>query len=944
MLEQDLIAAVTGEVRFDTVSRALYSTDASVYQIMPLGVVVPRNREDLIAAVAVAARHRSSVTLRGGGTSQAGQAIGAGIQIDISKYYNRLLEVNADELWCRVEPGIVLDELNAELKIHSLRFAPDISTASRATIGGMMANNASGARSVYYGKTLDHVLEQTVLFADGAIAELRPLRGEELEAACEGDSIPAQGYRLMRRLGVELAAEVDAKFPKVLRRVMGYNLDEFRDPSVCDLTKLMVGSEGTLGVVLEAKLRLVRLPKAKAVLAIQFAELLDGLGATPAILKHGPSAVEVMDSFILNHTKLNPALHKQRQTFVEGEPGCLLCVEFYGETAEELPPRMAALENDLRTQGLGDRFYHATDAASQARIWGLREAALGLSMSMKDDNKSLSFVEDTAVPPEKLRDYIDRFLQLVRKHNTSAGIYAHASVGCLHVRPVVNMKTAEGVLKFQAIADDVAELVLEFGGALSGEHGDGMVRSPYIRRMFGDQIYEGFRTIKKTFDPNSVMNPGKIVDSPPLTENLRYGTAYVTAKPVTHFSFVEFGGLSNAVEMCSGLGACRKKLDGTMCPSYMVTREEKHSTRGRANVLRLALAGRLGEAGLHEDGVKEVLDLCLECRACKAECPVGVDMGRFKSEFLASRWERLGGAPLRARVLGNAAGLARVGSALAPLSGIVANSAPARWVNEKLIGVDARRPVPRWRRRTLRDLLAGRSGSQALLFVDTFVNHYDPEIGVAAVELIEKGGVSVGLAPNVCCGRPLISQGLLPEARELARLNTKRLFDSAARGVPLVVCEPSCLSSLREDAPDLLRGEEQERARVVGRTAVLLEEYLLGLSLSFAAGPEEIVWHGHCHQKAMGLGAPALALLSKVPGAKVTALDSGCCGMAGSFGYVNYEVSKLIGERRLLPAARSLKPGAVLVAAGTSCRHQVHDLAGVKALHPAVLLRGLVNG
>lgn len=944
MLEQDLIAAVTGEVRFDSVSRALYSTDASVYQIMPLGVVVPRNREDLIAAVAVAARHRCSVTLRGGGTSQAGQAVGAGLQIDISKYYNRLLEVNAEELWCRVEPGIVLDELNAELKIHSLRFAPDISTASRATIGGMMANNASGARSVYYGKTLDHVLEQTVLFADGATAELRPLRGEELEAACEGDSIPAQGYRLMRRLGVELAAEVDARFPKVLRRVMGYNLDEFRDPSVCDLTKLMVGSEGTLGVVLEAKLRLVRLPKAKAVLAIQFSELLDGLGATPAILKHGPSAVEVMDSFILNHTKLNPALHKQRQTFVEGEPGCLLCVEFYGETAEELPPRMAALENDLRTQGLGDRFYHATDAASQARIWGLREAALGLSMSMKDDNKSLSFVEDTAVPPEKLRDYIDRFLQLVRKHNTSAGIYAHASVGCLHVRPVVNMKTAEGVLKFQAIADDVAELVLEFGGALSGEHGDGMVRSPYIRRMFGDRIYEGFRTIKKTFDPNGIMNPGKIVDSPPLTENLRYGASYVTAKPITHFSFVEYGGFGNAVEMCSGLGACRKKLDGTMCPSYMVTREEKHSTRGRANVLRLALAGRLGEAGLHEDGVKEVLDLCLECRACKAECPVGVDMGRFKSEFLASRWERLGGPSLRARVLGNVAGLARAGSAFAPLSGIVANSAPARWVNEKLIGVDARRPVPRWRRRTLRDLLPERSGSQTLLFVDTFINHYDPEIGVAAVALMEKGGVSVGLAPNVCCGRPLISQGLLAEARQLASLNTKRLFDSAAKGVPLVVCEPSCLSSLREDAPDLLRGEEQERARVVGRTAVLLEEYLLGLSLSFAAGPAEIVWHGHCHQKAMGLGAPALALLSKVPGAKVTALDSGCCGMAGSFGYVNYEVSKLIGERRLLPAARSLQPGAVLVAAGTSCRQQVHDLAGVKAVHPAVLLRGLVNG
>lgn len=942
-LQRELRETLNGEVRFDTVSRALYSTDASVYQILPLGVVVPESREDLIAAVRIAAKHKTSVTLRGGGTSQAGQAIGTGIQIDISKYYNKILEVNAAERWCLVEPGIVLDELNAALKEHGLRFAPDVSTASRATVGGMMANNSSGARSVYYGLTIDHVLEQTVLFADGTIRRLRPLSGAELEEACEGDSIPAQGYRVVRRLGVELKAEVEARFPKVLRRVMGYNLDRFADPSVCDLTKLMVGSEGTLGIVLDAKLRLVPLPKHKSVCAIQFGHVLDALGATPAILRHKPSAVEVMDSFILDHTKLNAALHKQRQTFIEGEPGALLCVEFYGDTAAELPERMAAMEKDLRAQGMGERFYHATDAEAQGRIWKVREAGLGLSMSMKDDNKSLSFVEDTAVPPEKLRDYIDRFLQLIRKHETSAGIYAHASVGCLHVRPVVNMKTEAGVAKFKAIADDVAALVLEFGGALSGEHGDGMVRSPYIRQMFGDWIYEAFREIKQTFDPHGLMNPGKIVDSPPLTENLRYGAAYKAVQVDTHFSFADYGGMAGAVEMCSGLGACRKTLDGTMCPSYMATREERHSTRGRANVLRLAMSGRLGEAGLDGDGVKEVLDLCLECRACKAECPVGVDVGRFKSEFLAARWKRLGGAPLKARVLGNAAGLAELGSRFAPLSGAVANWGVSRWLNEKITGIDARRPVPRWKSSTLRSRMGSRTGGQALLFVDTFTNHYDPEIGVAAVELMEKAGLAVGLASNVCCGRPLISQGLLGEAAELARQNTARLFDAASKGVPLVVCEPSCLSSLREDAPDLLRGEEAERARVVGRSAVLLEEYLLGLGLAFNAGPSEIVFHGHCHQKSMGLAAPAAALLGRVPGAKVTSLDAGCCGMAGSFGYVNYEVSKQIGERRLLPAARALKPGAVLVAAGTSCRHQVHDLAGVEAVHPAVLLRGLVK-
>jgi len=450
-LRAELEAAVTGEVRFDTVTRALYSTDASVYLIMPVGVVVPKTREDIIAAVRLAAKHRSSVTMRGGGTSQAGQAIGTGIQIDTSKYCNKLLEVNPGERWCRVEPGIVLDELNAELKVHSMRFAPDISTASRATVGGMMANNSSGARSVYYGLTIDHVLEQTVLFADGSIRVLRPVSGAELERECEGDSIPAQGYRLMRRLGVELAEEVAERFPKVLRRVMGYNLNEFGDPSRVDLTKLLVGSEGTLGVVLEAKLRLVPLPKVKSILAIQFVELLDALAATPFILAHKPAAVEIMDGFILSHSKMNPALHKQRQTFIEGEPGALLCVEFYGDRSEDLPPRMQAVERDLRERGLGDRFVYAADAATQARIWGLREASLGLSMSMKDDNKSLSFVEDTAVPPEKLRDYIDRFLGIVRKHETTAGIYAHASVGCLHVRPVINMKTEAGVRKFQAI-------------------------------------------------------------------------------------------------------------------------------------------------------------------------------------------------------------------------------------------------------------------------------------------------------------------------------------------------------------------------------------------------------------------------------------------------------------------------------------------------------------
>jgi FAD/FMN-containing dehydrogenase/Fe-S oxidoreductase len=938
-LRQDLIAALQGEVRFDTVTRALYSTDASVYQIMPAGVVIPRDRDDIVRTLEICRKHRCPVTMRGGGTSQAGQAIGEGVQVDLSKYCNRILEVNAEERWCRVEPGVVLDELNAALKPHGLRFAPDISTASRATVGGMMANNSSGARSVLYGKTIDHVLEQTVLFADGSIAELRLLEDAALDTASIGDTIPARGYRLLRKLGPELAEEVDARFPKVLRRVMGYNLDAFANASRVDLTKLLVGSEGTLGIVLEAKLKLVPLPKAKSVLAIQFGHLLDAMAATPHLLTHKPSAIEVMDSFILDHTRQNPALHRQRETFIEGDPGALLCVEFYGDHASELPPRMQAAEEDLRSRGLGDRFVHAVDAAQQARIWGLREAALGLSMAMKDDNKSLSFVEDTAVAPEKLRDYIARFMEIVRSHGTVAGVYAHASVGCLHVRPVVNLKTEEGVSKFVSIAEAVARLVLEFGGALSGEHGDGMVRSPFIRQMYGDRIYEAFRTIKQTFDPDNLLNPHKIVDPPPLTANLRYGAGYQTPKPDVYFDYKGFGGWGHAVEMCSGLGACRKKLEGTMCPSYMVTREEQHSTRGRANVLRLAMAGRLGEAGLHEDGVKEVLDLCLECRACKSECPVGVDMARFKSEFLASRWERMGGPPFAVRALAEASAAAKLGSTLAPLANWAANTG----LMKRALGIDARRSVPAWKSRTLRSRVTANGNADVLFFVDTFTNHYDPEIGEAAINVLRAGGVHCGLAPNVCCGRPLISQGLLKEARAQARENTARLHAAARDGKKFIVCEPSCLSALREDAPDLLRGEEQERAREVGRAATLFEEFAATLPLRLRKGPSEIIVHTHCHQKAMGLAPATLQLLAKVPETTVTALDAGCCGMAGSFGYKHYDISKAIAERRLLPAARALKPGAVLVAVGTSCRHQVQDLAQVRAQHPAVLLRELLD-
>jgi len=946
-LRRELESKIEGEVRFDPVSRALYSTDASVYQIKPAGVVIPRNREDILRSLEICRRHRCPITMRGGGTSQCGQSIGPGLQIDISKYCNRVLEVNAAERWVRVEPGIVLDELNAQMAPLGLRFAPDISTASRATIGGMMANNAAGARSVWWGRTIDHVQEMMVALSDSSVVHFREIPRSEVPA---GDTLEAACYRTVLGLGSEHAAEIDRRYPKILRHVGGYNLDEFTDPAKpVNLAKIMVGSEGTLGIVLEAKLRLVPLPKAKAVMVIMFGDLLESLAATPVILEHKPSAVEVMDKSILDYTRQNATLDRIRNTFIEGDPAATLCVEFYGDRKEDLPPRLKALEDDLRSRKLGYAYRSETDPASQAKIWSLRENSLGLSMAMKGDAKSISFVEDTAVAPEKLRDYIDRFLEIIHRHGTTAGIYAHASVGCLHVRPVINLKTGEGIRKFETMAHEVADLVLEFGGSLSAEHGDGLTRSPFNQQMFGPVLYEAFRQVKRTFDPDGILNPGKIVDAPPITSNLRFGADYQTPDPPTWFDYSEFGGMGGAVEMCSGIGACRKKLSGTMCPSYMATRDEAHATRGRANVLRLAMTGGLGEAGLGDEGVYDVLDLCLQCRACKAECPVGVDMARFKSEFLADYWKRHG-TPLRARALGNIHRLSVWGSRFAPLSNWMVAGRPTRWMMEKLLGIDRRRVLPAWKRQTFERWLAGNpprstAGTRVTLFNDTFLNHYDPEIGIAALAVLEKGGCQVSAVRPGCCGRPLISQGLLADARGQAAQVVEALFPIAGRGEKILFCEPSCLSVLKDDAPALLRGEQRNKAQTVANACMLFDEFATTLDLPLEPGPKRILVHGHCHQKSLGLLPATMSLLSRIPSAQVVDLDAGCCGMAGSFGYYkeHYEISEAIANRRLLAEAQKMGPGDVLVAPGTSCRHQVAELNGAKAQHPAVLIRDLLR-
>ncbi len=963
VLEKALRSVISGEVRFDRLSRALYSTDASVYQIVPLGVVLPRTEEDVLAVLRACTEHRIPLTARGGGTSQAGQAIGAGIILDCSKYFNHILEINAPERWVRVRPGVVLEELNRALRPHGLEFAPDISTANRATIGGMIANNSSGTHSLIHGKTGDHVLDLRVALADGSIVPAHPLTAEELEKRSAQSDREGECYRTVRRLIADNREEIERRYPKILRRVGGYDLERLSRPGPFNLANLLIGSEGTLAVTVEAKLRLVELPKAKAVLVIQFADLLAALAATPPALAHGPSAVEVLDRHVLDSTRLNPEANRLRG-FLQGDPGAILIVEFYAGDATQLPSRLDSLENDLRRLGHGAHFHRAAEPAEQARIWKLRKLALGLSMAEKGDAKAISFVEDTAVAPERLHDYIAEFLEIIRRHGTTAGIYAHASVGCLHVRPVIDLKTVEGVQRFEAIANEVADLVLRYGGALSGEHGDGLVRGPFVEKMYGPTLYQAFRELKRTFDPLNLLNPGKIVDAPPLASNLRTGPTYVTPDVVTTFDFSADGGLVRATELCVGVGECRKRREGTMCPSYQATGEEQHSTRGRANTLRLALTGQLDLRGLTDPAVRDALDLCLECKACKSECPTNVDMARLKAEFLG-QYYRKHKLPLRNRLFGHVAGVGRWGCRAAPFSNWLVRSVPVRWLGDRFLGIERRRLPPRFaavpffERCNFNALLESTPATalspmtaKYLLFPDTFVRYYEPEVGMAALRLFEHLGRPLlpGLPEYLkgeelrCCGRPLISNGLLREAVEYARENVELLYPRAAEGMTITACEPSCLLTIKDDYPALLRDEERRKAEVVAAACRTMEECLPVPLEGVTAGPaKKVLVQAHCHQRSLVGVKPLLDVLRSISGVDVVDLDAGCCGMAGSFGYEkeHYEVSRAIGEQRLFPAIRAAGAEAVVVAPGFSCRLQIEHFTGRKAVHPAELLATL---
>ena len=941
---------VEGEVRFDAFSKVLYSTDASIYQMEPVGVVIPRHRDDVLAAVDVARRSGTPILPRGGGTSLAGQTVNHAIVLDFSKYMDALLEVNPAEQWARVQPGIVLDTLNGLLARHGLKYAPDPSTSNRASVGGGIGNNSCGSHSVVYGKTSDHVLGLDVILADGSETRLSNLTTSELQRRLDGDGHEAHVYRSVLEISREHKAEIDARYPDIMRRVSGYNLDQFLNGGDVNLSQMMVGSEGTLGVITEAKVNLVPIPNAKALAIAHFERLDEACEATTAILEHAPAAIELVGEMLLERTRASPAFSR-RMTFVNGQPGAILVVEFTGDTPQEAADRADKLKADLARRRLGYDCVTILDDAGQANVWAVRKAGLGLLMSVRGDAKPIPFVEDTAVDPEHLGQFVRRFDEIVGNHGTTAGYYGHASVGCLHIRPLVSLKTQKGLDTMTSIASEIADLVQEFGGSLSGEHGDGIVRGVWTEKMFGPKIYDAFRQVKQAFDPQGIMNPGKIIDTPPMTANLRYGPGYAAASIPTQLDFSADGGFEGAIDMCNGMGACRKD-GGTMCPSFMATRDEEHSTRGRANLLRAAISGSLPANAMQSPRLYEALDLCLECKGCKGECPSNVDMAKLKYEFL-HQYNQANGTPLRAKLFANINRLSRLASPFAPIANTAVRVPGARWLLHQFMGIHRNRPLPQFARQSFPKWFAKRtppasaSRGKVVLFNDTFMNYNIPSVGIAAVELLERAGFGVILANAQCCGRPMISKGMLGEAKSNARHNTDLLARYAAEGVPIVGCEPSCLLTLRDEYPDLLL---DDASKAVAANTFMIDEFLMGLhrkdelDLEFSDEERRVLFHGHCHQKALVGTSDAVGLLGLPPNFRVEEASTGCCGMAGSFGFEkeHYDISMTIGGQKLFPQIESKDDDWEVAVMGVSCRQQVEHGTTRRPRHPVELLRDAV--
>lgn len=979
-LARRLAAELRGDVLFSQADRGRYATDASIYQIMPIGVVVPRDQADLLLCLDIARSEKTPVLARGGGTSQCGQTVGEALVIDSSKWLNNVIDFDQQNRTVTVEPGMVLDHLNAWLKPYGLWFPVDVSTGAQCTIGGMAANNSCGSRSIEYGNMVHNVLAIDAVLPDGTKG-----RFETLDDMLQGTTqMPRlQGIvKNLQRIAQREQDEIVERVPKVLRRVAGYNIDLFdcqnplayTDDGKANLAHILVGSEGTLAYSRQLKLKLSPLPKHKVLGVINFPTFYRAMDSSQHIVKLGPTAVELVDRTMIDLSLDIPSFRPVIEKALVGDPQAMLLVEFSGDDKAQLMERLAALADLMNDLGLPGLIANMTDASEQKALWDVRKAGLNIMMSMKGDGKPVSFIEDCAVPLEHLAEYTSRLTEVFSKYKTKGTWYAHASVGTLHVRPILDMRR-DGAAGMRGIAEEAAALVREYKGAYSGEHGDGLCRGEWVAWQYGPRLNRAFGEIKDLFDPDNLFNPDKIVRPPKMDDksNFRFAPGYrelpidtkmdwsawnVTRDPISGMETPPgtgndlSGGLAKAVEMCNNNGHCRKFDADTMCPSYRITKDERHVTRGRANTLRLAVSGQLGDEGLASPDVKEVLDLCVSCKGCKRDCPTGVDMARFKIEARAA-WADKHGHTLRDKMVAFMPRYAPYASRIGGLIAIGDKLPGISTLLKKCLRLAPQRAFPRFKRSFLAEhehaAQKNTNGKEVLLFVDTFNNYMEPENAAAAQTVLEAAGYTVhfntrkGERP-LCCGRTYLSAGMVEQAKQEARRTLDTLLPYVERGVAIVGLEPSCLLSLRDEFLNYGYGDE---ARKLADNAFLFEEFLvrehaaerLRLDLKPLASQKAMV-HGHCHQKAFDAVRPVQTVLKWIPQLDVSVIESSCCGMAGSFGYEaeHYDASQAMGELSLFPAIRKAEAGTLFVADGTSCRHQITDGTQQEPVHVARVL------
>lgn len=962
---------IEGDLFTDNSMRLMYATDASAYRELPLAVCRPKNEKDIIALVSFARENRLSLIPRAAGTSLAGQVVGRGLVVDISRYMTDILEVNVDKMRVTVQPGVILDELNKELKTTGLFFSPETSTSNRCTIGGMIGNNSSGLHSLVYGTTREHLHSVRMVLHDGTVALFDEIDNEEFDEKCKITGAEGDVYRNIRELlgNADNVSSIMNEFPDpgVVRRNTGYALDELASTKIFlkenpkhekfNFCRLIAGSEGTLGFVTEAILNLDPLPPSiKALIPIHMNSVMDAIKGNVIALKHGPTAVELMDKTIIDLTEGN---HTQRSNrfFVQGSPGAILIVEFMADSMDQISQSASLMEAELRDVGLGYYFPLIT-GSDIPKVWNLRKAGLGVLSQMKGDAKPVSVIEDTSVLPSKLEEYITQFDLLLEKYNLECVYHAHISVGELHLRPILNLKEQRDVELFHTIAEETASLVKKFKGSLSGEHGDGRLRGEFIPLMVGEHNFQLMRTLKKCWDPQGIFNIGKIIDSPPMNTFLRYFPGQETPHIETIYDFSDDGGIIRHIEQCNGSGDCRKteKIGGTMCPSYMATREEWATTRARANILR-EFIGKKGKQNVfdHQE-VYAILDLCLSCKACKSECPSNVDMAKLKSEFL-QHWYDAHGIPLRTKLVAYITSVNKVGALVPGLFNFFLTNRYSSGIMKRMVGFADKRSIPTlgkitvhgWARKNLRlmnDMLPA-NAPEVTYFVDEFTDYNDSYIGITTIKLLNKIGVKVYIASGIISGRTFISKGLLRKARKYAQENVLKLVSTVNEERPLVGTEPSAILSFRDEYPDLVGADLKKSAMELAKNSLLIEEFIVRLydkklidKQMFTTSSATIRLHGHCQQKAVASTLQTLKMLTIPENYVASEIPSGCCGMAGSFGYEkeHYDLSMKVGELVLFPEIRKSEKNVIIAVSGTSCRHQIKDGTGVKGLHPVEIL------